>query len=225
MIRIPSSTPETGGCADLIALLHFVSNLAMNSGVNNMYFKTMAALAAATCVLAACGGGTGTGAAGGLTPTLTPTASGSATPVPAGTSFIQGAVDGTLRNGTVSVAGSWAGDTDKRSLTANTGDSPSPAVWSIQFLTPTVGSYTCAGGGNNTAVITFTDPSVVNPSDPMSALNMMVLTTGGGSCTVNVSAVSATEITGTFSATLKNIGGTFTRQVTGGSFTVAKSPA
>ena len=205
-----------------------------------MYFKTMAALAAATCVLAACGGG-GNVSVGGAGPTLTPTASGSvtpspagtltpapsgsATPSPAGTYFIKGAVDGTMRNGTVNVAGSWAGSTDKRSLTANTGDTPSPAVWSIQFLTPTVGTYSCAGGGNNTAVITFTDPSVVNPSDPMSSLNMMVLTTGGGSCTVNVSAVSATEITGTFAATLKNIGGTFTRQVTGGSFTVGKSPA
>ena len=191
-----------------------------------MYLTKLAAVAAAACLMAACGGGTGTGtgAAGGLTPTPSPTASGSATPVPAGTSFIQAAVDGTMRSGTVSVAGSWAGTTDKRNLTANTGDTPSPAVWSIQFLTPTVGSYTCAGGGNNTAVVTFTDPSVVNPADPMSSLNMMVLTTGGGSCTVNVSAVSATEISGTFSATLKNIGGTFTRQVTGGSFTVAKSP-
>ena len=195
-----------------------------------MHFKTLVAMASATFALVACGGGgsvgLGGGAGAGATATPVPGGTGSPTAVPTGSAGynITGTVDGTVRNGTVNVSGSWLdGNASGSGLTASTGGAQ-PIVWSIQQIKPVVGPYTCNTGGN-LLVISLTDSTVVNPMDPLTAQNVQVMTGfAGGACSLTVTAVSATEIEGTFSATLKNATQTFTRTVVNGSFKVARTP-
>ena len=168
----------------------------------------------------------------GTTPTVTPTPTSvgttpTVTPTPAGSSagyFIKGTVNAAVRNGTVDVTGSWVNDGGAGSgLTAKTTDSPAPAVWSIQHLKNVVGTYSCNGGsGNNIVAITFSDPTVV--VNPITDAPKLQVTTAGspGACSVTVTAASATEVEGTFTATLHNNLG-YTRTVTNGAFKVAKT--
>lgn len=195
-----------------------------------MKWHTTSAAALMAFTLAACGGGSGSGLS--PSPTPVPIGGGTLTPSPttaptgsSGSYFIKGTVDGTVRNGTVDVTGSWIdGSAAGNGLTAKTTDTPAPAVWSIQHLKNAVGTYSCNGSGDNVAVVTFSDPKVV--VNPMTdADKMQVLTAGGtpkGSCSITVTAASSTEMEGTFTATLKNYTGTYTRTVTNGSFKVAK---
>lgn len=196
-----------------------------------MYLKTLVAMASATFALVACGGGGsvglgGAGAGGTLTPSPNPSASPSASPspVPSGAGLhIKGTVDSTVRNGTVDVVGSWVDGVGAGSgLIAKTTDTPAPAVWSIQHLKNEVGSYSCSGGTNSIA-ITFSDPTIV--VNPLTDAAKIQVTTAGapGACALTVTAASATEIEGTFTATLHNNLG-FTRTVTNGSFKVQNNP-
>ena len=211
-----------------------------------MTFKFSAASCVLALVLTACGGGTGgtsnpsvTGTPAPMGPTPTPTSIGTTptptsvgttptvTPTPAGSSagyFIKGTVNAAVRNGTVDVTGSWVNDGGAGSgLTAKTTDSPAPAVWSIQHLKNVVGTYSCNGGsGNNIVAITFSDPTVV--VNPITDAPKLQVTTAGspGACSVTVTAASATEVEGTFTATLHNNLG-YTRTVTNGAFKVAKT--
>lgn len=182
-----------------------------------MHFKTLVAMASATFALVACGGGGSVGLGGAGNP-------GNPGNPGSGDYFIKGTVDGTVRNGTVNVSGSWLdGNASGSGLTASTGGAQ-PIVWGIQQIKPVVGPYTCNTGGN-LLVISLTDSTVVNPMDPLTAQNVQVMTGfAGGACSLTVTAVSATEIEGTFSATLKNATQTFTRTVVNGSFKVARTP-
>ena len=189
-----------------------------------MTFKFSATSCVLALLLAACGGGgtgtsnpstTGTPApTGPTTPTTAPTGSG-------GSYFINGTVDGTARNGTKDVSWSEVGP-NTASMVANTTD-VRISSWSIQHLKRAAGTYSCNGGIGNNVVITFTDPTVI--VDPILDSAKMQVTTASspGACTVTVTAVTATEIEGTFTATLHNQMG-YTRTVTNGSFKVAKSP-
>ena len=201
-----------------------------------MSLKISAASGVLVLALAACGGGgngsptpttTGTPAPAG--PTSTPTSVGptpTVTPVPTGgtgSHFIKGSVDGTMRSGTVDVTGSWVNDGGAGSgLTAKTTDTPAPAVWSIQHLKNVVGTYSCNGSGNNIVAITFSDPKVV--ANPLTDAAKLQVTSAGspGACSVTVTTASATEVEGTFTATLHNNLG-YTRTVTNGSFKVSKT--
>ena len=190
-----------------------------------MTFKFSAASCVLALVLAACGGGTG----GTSNPSVTgtpapvgPTPTGPTTPTGTIASlFITATVDGSVRSGTVDVTGSWVDGVGPGSgLTAKTTDSPAPAVWSIQHLKNEVGTYNCSGG-TNSIVISFQDPQVV--VNPMTDGAKIQVTSAGapGSCSLTVTAASATVIEGNFTATLHNTLG-YTRTVTNGSFRVAK---
>lgn len=197
-----------------------------------MTFKFSAASCVLALVLAACGGGTGgtsnpsvTGTPAPVGPTPTPTSVGTTptvAPTPTGTIgslFITATVDGSVRSGTVDVTGSWVDGVGPGSgLTAKTTDSPAPAVWSIQHLKNEVGTYNCSGGTNSIA-ISFQDPTVV--VNPMTdGLKIQVTSVGApGTCSLTVTAASATVIEGNFTATLHNSLG-YTRTVTNGSFKV-----
>ena len=191
-----------------------------------MTFKFSAASCVLALVLAACGGGTG----GTSNPSVTgtpapagPTPTGPTTPTGTIASlFITATVDGSVRSGTVDVTGSWVDGVGPGSgLTAKTTDSPAPAVWSIQHLKNEVGTYNCSGGPNSIA-ISFQDPTVV--VNPMTDGAKIQVTSAGasGSCSLTVTAASATVIEGNFTATLHNNLG-YTRTVTNGSFKVAKN--
>ena len=191
-----------------------------------MAFKFSAASCVLALVLAACGGGTG----GTSNPSVTgtpapvgPTPTGPTTPTGTIASlFITATVDGSVRSGTVDVTGSWVDGVGPGSgLTAKTTDSPAPAVWSIQHLKNEVGTYNCSGGTNSIA-ISFQDPTVV--VNPMTVgLKVQVTSAGApGSCSLTVTAASATVIEGNFTATLHNTLD-YTRTVTNGSFRVAKN--
>ena len=191
-----------------------------------MTFKFSAASCVLALVLTACGGGTG----GTSNPSVTgtpapvgPTPTGPTTPTGTIASlFITATVDGSVRSGTVDVTGSWVDGVGPGSgLTAKTTDSPAPAVWSIQHLKNEVGTYNCSGGTNSIA-ITFQDPTVV--VNPMTDGAKIQVTSAGapGSCSLTVTAASATVIEGNFTATLHNNLG-YTRTVTNGSFRVAKN--
>ena len=191
-----------------------------------MTFKFSAASCVLALVLAACGGGTG----GTSNPSVTgtpapvgPTPTGPTTPTGTIASlFITATVDGSVRSGTVDVTGSWVDGVGPGSgLTAKTTDSPAPAVWSIQHLKNEVGTYNCSGGTNSIA-ISFQDPTVV--VNPMTdGLKIQVTSVGApGTCSLTVTAASATVIEGNFTATLHNSLG-YTRTVTNGSFRVAKN--
>ena len=188
-----------------------------------MTFKFSAASCVLALVLAACGGGTG----GTSNPSVTgtpapvgPTPTGPTTPTGTIASlFITATVDGSVRSGTVDVTGSWVDGVGPGSgLTAKTTDSPAPAVWSIQHLKNEVGTYNCSGGTNSIA-ISFQDPTVV--VNPMTdGLKIQVTSVGApGTCSLTVTAASATVIEGNFTATLHNSLG-YTRTVTNGSFKV-----
>ena len=191
-----------------------------------MTFKFSAASCVLALVLAACGGGTG----GTSNPSVTgtpapvgPTPTGPTTPTGTIASlFITATVDGSVRSGTVDVTGSWVDGVGPGSgLTAKTTDSPAPAVWSIQHLKNEVGTYNCSGGTNSIA-ISFQDPTVV--VNPMTdGLKVQVTSAGApGTCSLTVTAASASVIEGNFTATLHNNLG-YTRTVTNGSFKVAKN--
>ncbi len=193
-----------------------------------MTFKFSAASCVLALVLAACGGGTG----GTSNPSVTgtpapvgPTPTGPTTPTGTIASlFITATVDGSVRSGTVDVTGSWVDGVGPGSgLTAKTTDSPAPAVWSIQHLKNEVGTYNCSGGTNSIA-ISFQDPTVV--VNPMTdGLKIQVTSVGApGTCSLTVTAASATVIEGNFTATLHNSLG-YTRTVTSGSFKVQKNPS
>ena len=188
-----------------------------------MTFKFSAASCVLALVLAACGGGTG----GTSNPSVTgtpapvgPTPTGPTTPTGTIASlFITATVDGSVRSGTVDVTGSWVDGVGPGSgLTAKTTDSPAPAVWSIQHLKNEVGTYNCSGGTNSIA-ISFQDPTVVvNPRTD--GAKIQVTSVGApGTCSLTVTAASATVIEGNFTATLHNSLG-YTRTVTNGSFKV-----
>ena len=191
-----------------------------------MTFKFSAASCVLALVLAACGGGTG----GTSNPSVTgtpapvgPTPTGPTTPTGTIASlFITATVDGSVRSGTVDVTGSWVDGVGPGSgLTAKTTDSPAPAVWSIQHLKNEVGTYNCSGG-TNSIVISFQDPqAVVNPMTD--GAKIQVTSAGApGTCSLTVTAASASVIEGNFTATLHNNLG-YTRTVTNGSFKVAKN--
>ena len=191
-----------------------------------MTFKFSAASCVLALVLTACGGGTG----GTSNPSVTgtpapvgPTPTGPTTPTGTIASlFITATVDGSVRSGTVDVTGSWVDGVGPGSgLTAKTTDSPAPAVWSIQHLKNEVGTYNCSGG-TNSIVISFQDPqAVVNPMTD--GLKVQVTSAGApGTCSLTVTAASASVIEGNFTATLHNNLG-YTRTVTNGSFKVAKN--
>ncbi len=191
-----------------------------------MTFKFSAASCVLALVLAACGGGTG----GTSNPSVTgtpapvgPTPTGPTTPTGTIASlFITATVDGSVRSGTVDVTGSWVDGVGPGSgLTAKTTDSPAPAVWSIQHLKNEVGTYNCSSGTNSIA-ISFQDPTVV--VNPMTDGAKIQVTSAGapGTCSLTVTAASASVIEGNFTATLHNNLG-YTRTVTNGSFKVAKN--
>ncbi len=169
----------------------------------------------------------------GATATSTPAPGATNTPTPAATptsapctgAFIKGTVDGSVRNATVDVTGSWVNNGGAGSaLTGKTMDSPAPAVWTIQHLENTVGGpYACNVSGSKIGAITFSDPTVV--VNPMTdAMKIQVTSAGGslGACSVTVTASSANSVEGTFTATLHNNLG-YSRTVTNGSFKVCKT--
>ena len=186
-----------------------------------MYFKTLVAMASATFALVACGGGgsggLGGGAGAGATATPVPGGTGSPTAVPTGSAgyFITGTVNGSVKNGTKDVSGSFVdGGPNHATLVANTTDALTVS-WSIQNVKRVVGTYNCNTAGN-LLVINLTDPSK-GPLETLSA------STTPGSCSVTVTSATANEIEGTFTATLKALASPTTFTVTNGSFKVGRS--
>lgn len=159
-----------------------------------MKFKSLALAAISALVLSACGGG------GGGSPAI------DAAP------HIKGTIAGTMYNGTAAVEGYRDTSTNLVTLYADTNLGPAGDLthWSIYGLKSAVGTYNCDPAGDATEIrLHETVTGVWYETDGGAA----------GQCQVRVVAVSATEISGTFTATFVIDGdNSATTKVTNGTF-------
>ena len=161
-----------------------------------MKFKSLALAAISALVLSACGGG------GGGSPAI------DAAP------HIKGTIAGTMYNGTAAVEGSRYTITNSVDLYADTNLGPAEhrSHWGIYGLKSAVGTYNCDPAGDATEIrLHDTVTDVFYETDGGAA----------GQCQVRVVAVSATEISGTFTATFViDNDNSATTKVTNGTFRV-----
>lgn len=163
-----------------------------------MKFKSLALAAISALVLSACGGG------GGGSPAI------DAAP------HIKGTIAGTMYNGTAAVEGDRDTSTNLVNLYADTNLGPADHLthWGIYGLKAAVGTYSCGS---------LDDPDSLQIDLHDTVNDVWYETYGGaaGQCQVRVVAVSATEISGTFTATFViDNDNSATTKVTNGTFRV-----
>ena len=148
-----------------------------------MKFKKVAFLALTTLALAACGGGDG----------------GTPAPVIDTAQHIKASVDGTMVNATTGLEGTRNTVRNMAWLygrTTVTEPSGSQSYWSITSLKPVVGTYNCDANGD------WETLQIGLYQSAGDGVNFTTYLKPASKCTVSVVAVSATEISGTFTATL-----------------------
>lgn len=175
-----------------------------------MKFKKIALLAMSTLALAACGGGGDV-----FTPVVAPIDA----PIDAAP-HIKGTVAGAMFNATANVGGEWAAVGEMAGLYAELPQAPvdnHAAHWGIYGLKAALGSYSCGLATDETSL-------QIDLHDTVN--NSWYETYGGatGACTVTVKAVSETEISGTFKATLvRDNDASMTVNVSDGTFRVPRT--
>ena len=169
-----------------------------------MTLKKLTLLALATLALAACGGGNGG-------PSI------DAAP------HIKGTVAGTMFNATAGVSGSWTAAGALANLNAELPGTPPVEGhnphWGVYNLTAAPGTYSCGALGAE-------DGLEVDLHDTVNDIWYESYGAETGSCSVRVEAVSETEISGTFTATLvRDADASTTVTVSNGTFRVPRSEA
>ena len=161
-----------------------------------MKFKSLALAAVSALVLTACGGG------GGGSPAIDAAA------------HIKGTIAGTMFNGTAGVEGSRYTSTNTVELYAETNLGPASghlSHWGIYRLKSAVGTYNCDPAG---------DAVEIDLHDTVNDVWYETYGGAAGQCQIRVVAVSATEISGTFTAKLVRDSDGATFEVTNGTFRV-----
>ena len=168
-----------------------------------MKLKNLSLLAMATLALAACGGGD-------IYAPEVPSVD--AAP------HIKGTVAGTTFNAKGNVTGFWEAAGTPAGLHAQFLQAPFDLHlprWTFYRLKAEVGSYSCGSMFDMSSLQIYLH-------DPVNDYSYASYNSAAGACTVRVEAVSDTEISGTFTATLVRTGSGTTVAVTDGSFKVPR---
>lgn len=143
-----------------------------------MKLKSLALAAMSTLILTACGGGDG----GGVT-------------IDAG-NHIKGTVAGTTFKAETDIGGHTHGDTLHIWASVGSGDTLQ-AEWDVYGIPQAKGTYAC-----HSAVNEGDSELVISLDDYTTETSYFADGTAGSSCSITVVAISDTEISGTFQATL-----------------------